>query len=336
MHSTSYPVMRRFRVHFFVLSSVGLGACVQDSADAVHQLPTLTIPMDQSSTGVAAATETQTTASAATLTGSTTSALTTSSRTPKTSSDALSTTADSTQASTLVDSTQASTLVDSTSSKSGSTPSGSPSDSSDTSPEPNDCLDPCPAGNQNAFADCVVDFSPAPETANADKPFNHDKMPDVVLGPPRGTFDTVSLGCEGSLTVGFVDPPITNQEGADFIVFENPFPGFSEPVRVEVSQDGCTWVPFPCDPKTLEGCAAVNPVKANASNDIDPRDPTLAGGDAFDLETVGIDEARFVRVIDVSRAHHGSGEWCDPSKLAGNGKGGSDIDAIVSVHAPLP
>lgn len=158
-------------------------------------------------------------------------------------------------------------------------------------------------------------------------------MPEVVLGPPRGTMDTVSLGCGGQLTLGFVDPGIVDGPGPDFIVFENPFPGFPEPARVEVSQDGCTFLPFPCDPVTLEGCAGITPVLANQSNDIDPSDPTQAGGDAFDLEDLGLDQVRFVRVIDVSAQHWAPQglDYCDPAPMAGNGKGGTDLDTIVAV-----
>lgn len=161
-------------------------------------------------------------------------------------------------------------------------------------------------------------------------------MPDIVLGPPRGTMDTVSLGCGGQLTLGFVGPGIIDGPGPDFIVFENPFPGFPEPARVEVSQDGCTFVSFPCDPVSLAGCAGVTPVLANQSNDIDPSDPSAAGGDAFDLKDVSLTQVRFVRVVDVSAEHWTPQglSYCDPAPMAGDGKGGSDIDTIVAVPRP--
>lgn len=168
--------------------------------------------------------------------------------------------------------------------------------------------------------------------------WNHDKMPDIVLGPPKGTFDTVSLGCEGSLTVGFVDPPLTDGPGPDLIVFENPFaPIFPEPVRVEVSDDACTWTAFPCNPVTLEGCGGKSVVKAFPNTGLDPTDPKVAGGDAFDLSDIGVSRARFVRVISVSReywlAKENTEQWCDPGPMT-TGKGGSDIDAFALVHAP--
>lgn len=221
------------------------------------------------------------------------------------------------------------------------------------------CLPLCAKGTQDPFVDCVVEFKPAPETAYHKEEtqttdpqtgetstqirehfgWNHDKMPDVVLGPPRGTFDTVSLGCGGSLTVGFVDPPLVDGPGDDLIVFENPFArSFPEPVRVEVSDDGCTWTSFPCNPITLEGCGGVSVVRALPGAGLDPTDPAVAGGDAFDLSKIGISRARFVRVTSVSReywASKGQGnQWCDPGPLTA-GKGGSDIDAFALVH-PSP
>lgn len=222
------------------------------------------------------------------------------------------------------------------------------------------CLELCERGTKDPFVDCVVDFSPAPETAYYSEEYqttdpatgqtvtklreyfgwNHDKMPGVVLGPPKGVFDTVSLGCGGSLTVGFVDPPLIDGPGPDLIVFENPFSEtFPEPVRVEVSDDGCSWAQFPCNPVTLEGCGGVKVVKALPGTGIDPTDPTVSGGDSFDLAEIGVSRARFVRVVSVSReywlAKEQTEKWCDPGPLT-TGKGGSDIDAFALVHTPEP
>lgn len=251
--------------------------------------------------------------------------------------------------------TSTSQSSDNTGSNTGSS-TATGTDSGTETPEDPTCLPLCEKGSQDAFVDCVVEFKPAPETAHYSETFektdpktgetvvetrdyygwNHDKMPDVVLGPPKGSFDTVSLGCEGSLTVGFVDPPLTDGPGADLIVFENPFaPSFPEPLKVEVSDDACTWHEFPCNPVTLQGCGGISVVKALPKSGIDPTDPKVAGGDAFDLADIGVARARFVRVTSVSReywlAKEQTEKWCDPSPMT-TGKGGSDVDAFAFVH----
>jgi hypothetical protein len=164
-----------------------------------------------------------------------------------------------------------------------------------------------------------------------------DRLPDVVLGPPRGaglrmgSTDTLSLGRGGSITVE-LGVPVVDGPGVDLLVFENPFlvggnprTPYAEPAIVEVSDDGVTWHAFPCaheDYPTLPGCAGVRPVLANADDpSIDPRDPEAAGGDAFDLATVGVARARLVRITDV-----GGG------RADGAGTDGFDLDAVAVVH----
>lgn len=193
-----------------------------------------------------------------------------------------------------------------------------------------DRLGECPSvsGERDAFVDCVIEFSPAEETN-----YNHDLLPDVVLGPPAGSFDVVSLGCGGSITLYLDEPAITDGPGADFIVFENPFEGFAEPAEVEVSEDGETWHLFECDPVSLEGCAGATPTEALPSSELEPTNPDEAGGDAFDLAEVGLSEARYVRLTDVSREHWTAqdADYCDPGQ---QGKGGHDLDAIAVVRHP--
>ncbi len=182
------------------------------------------------------------------------------------------------------------------------------------------------------FAVAVVARMPGPGGG-----FGEDALPDVVLGAPRGaglssgSRDVLSLGTGGSITlelgVAIVDGP-----GADFLVFENPFrilgsPTniFVEPGHVAVSDDGEAWVEFPCDGRVApyRGCAGLLPVLANADTHThDPRDPSAAGGDAFDLADVGVTRARFVRITDA-----GGG------RMDGAGTDGFDLDAIAVVHA---
>ena len=181
------------------------------------------------------------------------------------------------------------------------------------------------------FAVGVTAFEPGTQAG-----FGQDRLPDVVLGPPRGTgdaaqsTDVVSLGVGGSITlelgVAAIDGP-----GADLIVFENAFrvggtgPLFAEPGHVALSEDGETFVELPCAPEIegFPGCAGVSAVYANADdNDIDPDDLGEAGGDAVDVAGTGLSRARFVRIRD-SGIDRGFGA---PS-------GGFDLDAIAVVNA---
>lgn len=177
------------------------------------------------------------------------------------------------------------------------------------------------------FAVEVVSFTPG-EGAG----FGQDKMPDVVLGPPvppastsQGSLDVVSLGAGGSIVLR-LGAPIVDDEGADLLVFENPFlvnteegpqPN-AEPGEVAVSDDGETFVPFACAPDAPapNGCAGYGVVLGG-----EPTDPETAGGDAFDLADVGMSSASFVRIVDRGPAN-GIGS-----------SAGFDLDAIASVHA---
>jgi hypothetical protein len=181
------------------------------------------------------------------------------------------------------------------------------------------------------YADGVVEFDPADATM-----FGHEHLPEIVLGPPGGLTDVASLGCEGTIVLEFGAPGITDGPGADFIVFENAFSeDFPEPGEVAVSEDGVTWSVFPCEPISLVGCAGVHPTLALPGSGIDPTDPELAGGDAFDLSDLADPLARveFVRIRDRSREHWqavGQLSYCDPGN---QGAGGFDLDAITAVHA---
>jgi len=72
------------------------------------------------------------------------------------------------------------------------------------------------------------------------------QTPEKALGPAVGdSFDIVSLGRGGSITLTFTSP-IKNGSGADFAIFENSFSDtFLELAWVEVSSDGVHFVRFP-------------------------------------------------------------------------------------------
>jgi hypothetical protein len=164
--------------------------------------------------------------------------------------------------------------------------------------------------------------------------FGQGAMPAIVLGPPegsgatQGSLDVVSLGNGGTIVLGFGPQTITDGPGADFIVFENAFwaggdpdAPFAEPATVAVSEDGETWTEIPCTATEApyQGCAGWSPVYANAlDNEIDPHDPAKAGGEAFDLASVGVPSARFVRITDRP----------DLDGFAGS----FDLDAVALVH----
>ncbi len=194
----------------------------------------------------------------------------------------------------------------------------------------------CPSAEvSDPYLDCVDSFLPG------DASFGHDLLPAVLLGPPRGAgalggTDVLALGCGGEITVYFAGEGIVDGPGDDFIVFENPFAlddgsTFVEPARVFVSDDGERWREFPCslDEEPPLGCAGIGLVHATdeAGGSIDPQDPDVAGGDAFDLAEVGLARARWVRLIDVGEDYYGHGLWC------AGGAGGFDLDAIVALHA---
>lgn len=178
--------------------------------------------------------------------------------------------------------------------------------------------------------------------------------------PTQGSTSTVSLGHGGSITLAFTDNAITDGPGPDFIVFENAFfvgstPAtptstcnvFAEPGKVEVSANGVAWIAYPYDTAMLSlvgsqqtACSAIPLLHGLAGltptftgNWTLPDDPGVwdpngiggvsgAGGDAFDLATVGLAQARYVRITDLNL---GTG-------LAGSAEG-FDLDAVVALHS---
>ena len=128
----------------------------------------------------------------------------------------------------------------------------------------------------------------------------------------------LSLGERGEIIVDFYPYEIIDRPGPDLIVFENPFlldeyQSFAEPAHVAVSTDGVAdsdFVEFRCDTTKTRGtphleewpypgCAGVKPVYANVEgNCLLPWNSEAAGGDAFDLASIGVKRARFLRLRD--------------------------------------
>ena len=136
-------------------------------------------------------------------------------------------------------------------------------------------------------------------------------------GPTQGGFDVYSLDYASRpyLVLG-VGGIVRNGDGADLVVFENPFRSglgegnFMDPIVVAVSRDGTTFVDLPheylapdpseysIDPDHWQGFAGITPVLLHEDeHPADPFDPIAAGGDAFDLDALPLDggEAEAIR-----------------------------------------
>ncbi|MCP3139346.1 cell surface protein [Pyxidicoccus xibeiensis] len=181
------------------------------------------------------------------------------------------------------------------------------------------------------YADEVVSFTPGFGAG-----FGQDRFPSVVLGAPvgvgpdQGSLDVLSLGRSGSIVLRFTDTAVMDGPGVDLLVFENAFYvvttglNFTERGVVAVSDDGVTWHEFPCAFANAAGgypgCAGVHTVQANPANGVSATDPAVAGGDGFDLATVGLSRARYVRIRDSGNNGYGGTS------------GGFDLDAVAVVN----
>ena len=179
---------------------------------------------------------------------------------------------------------------------------------------------------QFPYATELIEFSPGPGAG-----FGSERLPDVALGPPqghgvgRGSMDVVSLGRGGQIVLGFAPRQIIDGPGDDLIIFENAFWAndqpdsvFAELGLVELSADGQNWHAFTCQPESSpQGCAGFTPTLS-----FDPKSQLSAeqcGGDSFDLSDLGLENARFIRITDLSQAGQ------QPSA-------GFDLDAVGLIH----
>ena len=181
------------------------------------------------------------------------------------------------------------------------------------------------------FAVAVVSFLPGNNAG-----FGADGFPDIVLGAPEGegpgagsTTDVLSLGVGGSIVLELGCTAIDG-DGVDLVVYENAFgiagsaANYTDAGEVSVSFDRETFVAFSCTVPArhevvddgIDGCAGMATVLANSNNDDAGRFPA-GGGDGFDLATVGLSEARYVRITD--RSTTGSGD-----------SAGFDLDAVAA------
>ncbi|MFO0675476.1 MAG: hypothetical protein U0169_03015 [Polyangiaceae bacterium] len=186
------------------------------------------------------------------------------------------------------------------------------------------------------FATTLTSF-----TKGACSGFGANRVPDVVLGPPvgggrdQGSLDVLSLGIGGEIVLSVEPNAVVDGPGPDLLVFENVFDVGGDPTRpnvelaeVSVSEDGTTWNAFPCTATAFPygTCAGWHPTLSSPANGVSPVDPSVAGGDAFDLADVGLTRARFVRIRDLST-----------STCTGEGtSAGFDLDGIAIVNAANP
>ncbi len=180
------------------------------------------------------------------------------------------------------------------------------------------------------YADELVSYS-----AGDGAGYGQTHLPGVVLGAPQGagpmagSLDVLSLGAGGEIVIAFTSTPIIDGPGDDFIVFENAFhvagndeDTWVELAEVSVSMDGQIWHTYPCQTidgpeESWSGCAGWNPVLPIESVD------TLGdlGGDRFDLADLGVTQARYIRIRDLST------QSIAPTA-------GFDLDAVAAIHHP--
>lgn len=214
--------------------------------------------------------------------------------------------------------------------------------------------DPGPTG----LADVVLDAPGA-----SDAPFGDpERAVNGVRGGgvSRGGTDVYSLGLDGpeaTLTLGWDGAVVVDRDGVDLVVYENPFvhPGgvFFDPVVVEVSADGSSWVAFPfahaapdptawsADPAHWPGFAGRTPVTFHEDGPpTDPLDPAASGGDGFDLaDLAGLPGGEEVLADGVCCVRLSSATaWIDPATGAPYPKdpvgNGADIDGVYGFVAP--
>lgn len=197
------------------------------------------------------------------------------------------------------------------------------------------------------WASTVNSYSPG---TNVDIGF---QTPSRSLGPAGNsdgnnigvTFDIVSLGRGGSITLTF-DNPISNGAGDDFAIFENSFSNnFLELAWVEVSSNGSDFSRFP-------GASLTPSVVGPFSSTMDPTNITgLAGkyragfGTPFDLESLlgsanlDINNITHLRIVDII----GDGSTVDnlsppvgPNPIYDpyptSGSAGFDLESVAVMH----
>lgn len=171
-------------------------------------------------------------------------------------------------------------------------------------------LSGCGSGGDDVMADLVIEAPGASAGSFGDPARATNGVRGAGLH--AGSLDVYSLDYRDrrSLTLGFSGRVLVDGPGPDLAVFENGFREadrdayFMDPIVVEVSDDAERWLAFPHDyvvdggvtgetryaprPEAWRGFAGLRPVLLHAeTNSVDPFDTEHAGGDTFDLATLG-------------------------------------------------
>jgi hypothetical protein len=197
--------------------------------------------------------------------------------------------------------------------------------------DPNAVVNPIFKG----WATAVADYEPAPgvdaqwaDPGNALGPATGDRLDIVSLGDlSRQQFDDGLP--PGRITLSF-DEPIQQQDGYEFVVFENGFTSdvslatgsiagqmFTELGYVEVSSNGVDFARFPAVSLTPEPVGSYGTIEISNVYNLAGKHPN-GTGTAFDLqeiagepnvlsELVDINDIRYVRIVDIP----GSGDFYD-------------------------
>lgn len=167
------------------------------------------------------------------------------------------------------------------------------------------------------------------------------RLPDQALGPAGDdALATLVLGNGGQVTLAF-EPPIRDESGPDFAVFENAFLQFYELAFVEVSSDGVHFERFASrylgtepvspygyhDSTWIGGLAGKHPLGYGTPFDLE----WLRSASAVQLKLVDLDAIRYVRIIDIVGDGQTSDSFgapiYDPTPTFGSG--GFDLDAVA-------
>jgi hypothetical protein len=197
-------------------------------------------------------------------------------------------------------------------------------------------------------------------------------VPGNLTGPPdgRGTYAPASAqtqvaslhartGAGGSVVVEFTDNIVELGPGADFTIFENVLyvggqatQRFMEPALVWVALFEGEWFRFPIDVVPPAGGQPINLMDPfyyhrgfagrNGTTGSDPTDPSVSGGDSFDVNELaipGLTWIRFIRIQATGDAALTDDFGADPVRhnagfgaLSGAGSSGFDFDAVSAVN----
>lgn len=191
--------------------------------------------------------------------------------------------------------------------------------------------------SQGFIANEVVYFLPGTGQNSGQDP---EYFPENIFKLPPSTAgknfqaadpkDICSIGMGGEIVLFFKEGYIIDGPGADFTIFENAFVNpvtnkvFAEPAKIAVSENGVDFFEFPFDSLSLQGCAGINWV--NGKNN--PFDPSVSGGDQFDIADLGLSRIRYVKITDICQMILDNKEhpFYDPIIS------GFDLDCVVGIN----